>query len=256
MSDLAGIRYGAEITAAAQRYGLDPRLLAGVAAQETGGPGASSGSNIVGDGGHGHGLFQIDDRSWAFAGTPAAMDPAQNADIAAQILSRNLAQYGGNVKAALSAYNAGSPAAIGTTTTWSDGKTLGYADSVLRHVAELGGSTGQLAAEAPYTSASVNALANYSATTASEAPVSGAATSAGTGSVDPSELEAMLSEASSSSSSSASSSSQFTPVRTWASMTSGQSGSGGAQAGNAADQGMADILDQQSVFGDDGSDDA
>jgi len=247
MNDLSGIRYGAEITTAAQAHGLDPKLLAAVAAQETGGPGTSSGNNVVGDGGHGRGLFQIDDRSWAFAKTSAAMDPARNADVAAQILAGNLRQYGGNVKAALSAYNAGSPTATGTTTTWSDGRTLGYADSVMRHLCELGGPEGQLAAEAPSTRADVNALAAYNAAAmTSNAPpaASGPAYAPGSG----------LNPASLPGSTSSSSSSQFSAVRTWASMTSGQSGSGDAQAGSAADQGMADILDQGGVFGNDGGD--
>jgi hypothetical protein len=244
MNDLTGIRYGADITAAAQAYGLDPRLLAGVAAQESGGPGSSSGNNVIGDGGHGHGVFQIDDRSYAFARTPAAMDPAKSANMAASILSNNLQQYGGNVKAALSAYNTGSPSATGTTTTWGDGQTLGYADSVLRHVSELGGTSGALAAEAPYTSADVNALANLGAATPPATTGAGAA---------PVGLDPSLLDPSALSSSTSSSGSQFSPVVTWASMTSGQSGSGGAQAGSAADQGMADILDQVSVFGDDDS---
>jgi hypothetical protein len=147
MTSLSGIRYGDQISAAAQAHGLDPKLLAAVAAQETGGPGSDSGNNIVGDGGHGHGLFQIDDRSWAFASTPAAMDPAANANAAAGILSDDLNRYGGDVHAALSAYNSGSPTAQGTTTTWGDGATLGYADSVMRHYAALGGDPAQLAAD-------------------------------------------------------------------------------------------------------------
>ncbi len=237
MNDLTGIRFGADITAAARAHGLDPRLLAGVAAQETGGPGATSGSNIVGDAGHGHGVFQIDDRTWAFARTSAAMDPKQNANMAAQILADDMQRYGGNVRAALSAYNTGSPTATGTTTTWGDGRTLGYADSVFRHVTELGGSSGALAAEAPYTSADVNALASLSASSPSAAT-----------SLVSSQLAAMLQPSATASSSSGSG---FSPAVSWATLTSGQSGSGGAQAGNAADQGMADILDQASVFGDD-----
>jgi hypothetical protein len=161
MNPLSGITYGAQIAAAAQSHGLDPRLLAAVAAQETGGPGATSGSNIVGDGGHGHGLFQIDDRYHAFASTPQAMDPARNADYAAGMLSGLLSQYHGDVKAALSAYNSGSPTASGTMTTWGDGSRLGYADSVLRHEAILGGPSGELAAENPSTVAAVNSLSNF-----------------------------------------------------------------------------------------------
>ncbi len=130
------VAYGAQIEAAARRYGLDPRLLAAVAAQETGGPGADSGRNVVGDGGHGHGLFQIDDRYHAFAASASAMDPAANADYAAGMLASLAKRYGGDVRAALSAYNAGSPNATGTRTDWGDA-TLGYADSVLRHYGRL-----------------------------------------------------------------------------------------------------------------------
>jgi len=140
MNTNLSVAFAPQIAAAAARHNLDPRLLAAVAAQETGGPGSDSGRNVVGDGGHGHGVFQIDDRSHAFAGTPAAMDPAQNADYAAGLLASNLGRYGGNVHAALSAYNTGSPSATGTRTTWGDGSTLGYADSVLRHYQQLGGS--------------------------------------------------------------------------------------------------------------------
>jgi hypothetical protein len=142
MTGLGGISFGREIAAAAARHGVDGRLLAAVAAQETGGPESDSGRNIVGDGGHGHGVFQIDDRWHDFASTPAAADPAANADYAAGLLSGLLHRFGGNVRAALSAYNAGSPNATGTVTTWPDGSRLGYADSVLRHLARLGGGGG------------------------------------------------------------------------------------------------------------------
>jgi len=134
------VAFGAQIAAAATRHHLEPRLLAAVAAQETGGPGSDSGSNIVGDGGHGHGVFQIDDRWHAFARSPAAMDPASNADYAAGMLESNLRRYGGDTRAALSAYNTGSPTARGTPTDWGDGKPVDYADSVFRHYARLGGA--------------------------------------------------------------------------------------------------------------------
>ncbi|HEX8805828.1 MAG TPA: transglycosylase SLT domain-containing protein, partial [Candidatus Aquilonibacter sp.] len=104
-----GVNYASDIVNAAAKYGLDPKLLAAVAAQETGGPGANGGKNEVGDGGHGRGLFQIDDRWHDFAKTSAAMDPAQNADYAAGMLSGLLKRYDGNVDEALSAYNSGDP---------------------------------------------------------------------------------------------------------------------------------------------------
>ncbi|MGA8534098.1 MAG: transglycosylase SLT domain-containing protein, partial [Candidatus Tumulicola sp.] len=135
-----GAAYAPEIAKAAGRHGVDAELLAAVAAQETGGPDTNAAHNVVGDGGHGRGLFQIDDRWHAFATTPAAMDPGKNADYAAGMLSGLLAKYKGNVHRALSAYNAGDPNATGTETQWRDGKRLGYADSVMQHYARLTGA--------------------------------------------------------------------------------------------------------------------
>lgn len=135
-----GVAYAPQIAVAAKRHGLDPTLLAAVAAQETGGPGSNAGHNEVGDGGHGRGVFQIDDRWHDFARTAAAMDPGSNAEYAANMLSGLLARYGGDVHAALSAYNSGSATAVGTQTTWPGGRRLGYADSVLAHYAKIAGA--------------------------------------------------------------------------------------------------------------------
>ncbi|HEY9181481.1 MAG TPA: transglycosylase SLT domain-containing protein [Candidatus Baltobacteraceae bacterium] len=171
-----GVAFAPQIARAAAKYGLDPRLLAAVAAQETGGPGANAGRNILGDGGHGHGIFQIDDRFHAFAQSAQAMNPQANADYAAGMISGLLKQYGGNpsrpsgqtLHEALSAYNAGDPNATGTKTDWQDGRRLGYADSVLRHYAALAGTTPQaltqtLSAESQDEQSSVNALASFAA---------------------------------------------------------------------------------------------
>jgi hypothetical protein len=136
-----GVRYASQIAGAARKHGLDPQLLAAVAAQETGGPGSNAGHNIVGDGGHGHGLFQIDDRWHDFAKTADAMDPERNADYAAGMISGLLKRYGGNVHEALSAYNAGDPTSTGTRTEWAGGRDLGYADSVLEHYRRLTGTS-------------------------------------------------------------------------------------------------------------------
>ena len=129
MQSVPPVAYGSIIASAAARHHLNPALLAAVAAQETGGPGADSGRNVVGDGGHGRGLFQIDDRWHAFARTSAAMDPARNADYAAGLLADDLRRSGGDVRAALEAYNGGG---------------AGYANSVLRHydrIARLAGAS-------------------------------------------------------------------------------------------------------------------
>jgi hypothetical protein len=160
-----GVAFAPQIASAAERHGVDPELLAAVAAQETGGPDSNAGHNEVGDGGHGHGLFQIDDRSHAFASSAAAMDPAQNADYAAGMISDLLNRYDGNVREALSAYNTGSPTAAGTRTRWADGSDLSYADSVLRHYQRLtgrglaGSAHSSVVAESASTIASVGALA-------------------------------------------------------------------------------------------------
>jgi hypothetical protein len=69
VTSIGTVAFAPQIAAAAQHYALDPTLLAAVAAQETGGPGANSGANVV----------------------------------------------GGDVRAALSAYNAGSYAQLGGT---------------------------------------------------------------------------------------------------------------------------------------------
>jgi hypothetical protein len=136
-----GVAFAPAISQAAQRHNVDPTLLAAVAAQETGGPGSNAGRNIVGDGGHGHGIFQIDDRYHDFAESKSAMDPSANADYAAGMLHGLIQQYGGDVHKALSAYNSGSPNATGTQTTWASGQTLGYADSVMKHYRDLGGAS-------------------------------------------------------------------------------------------------------------------
>lgn len=172
-----GVAFAPEIARAAAKYGLDPQLLAAVAAQETGGPGSNAGRNVVGDGGHGHGVFQIDDRFHGFARTAAAMNPAANADYAAQMISGLLKQYGGDVHKALSAYNAGSPDARGTVTPWQDGRQLGYADSVLRHYASLAGETPQslthaVCAESLSEQRSVNELSSFAALQPPSAPQS------------------------------------------------------------------------------------
>src|SRR3954462_7514492 len=69
-------QYKDEVAAASKKYGIPPEVLFGVMMRETGG------RNIVGDGGHGRGLMQIDDRShgaW-LASHNGGMDPASNID--------------------------------------------------------------------------------------------------------------------------------------------------------------------------------
>jgi hypothetical protein len=60
----------------------------------------------TGDGGHGHGVWQYDDR---FHEIPAGFDtnPQLQADIAAKMLAALIAHFPGNMQAAMAAYNAG-----------------------------------------------------------------------------------------------------------------------------------------------------
>lgn len=93
-----------------QETGLDPLLLAGIFARESGFK-----ADILGDAGHGHGLGQIDDRSFGdWLKSHDWKDPYTNASKSADILIAKAAYLKGHgiggdklVSAALAAYNAG-----------------------------------------------------------------------------------------------------------------------------------------------------
>lgn len=69
-------------TEAAQRFNFPTPLLIAIASRET------NIRNILGDGGHGHGIMQIDDRSFPdFTGSGRAMDPRQNILKGAEVLN-------------------------------------------------------------------------------------------------------------------------------------------------------------------------
>jgi LysM repeat protein len=91
------------VEAAAAQYDLPPALLFAVMSRE------SNGNNELGDGGHGHGLMQIDDRSWGswLATHDDGMDPASNIMEGAAILRSNIDYFGGNVAYGLAGYNCG-----------------------------------------------------------------------------------------------------------------------------------------------------
>ena len=234
------VSFGTQIEAAAAAHHLDPKLLAAVAAQETGGPGANSGRNIVGDGGHGHGLFQIDDRSWSFARTAAAMNPAKNAEMAATILEENLHRYGGDLRAALSAYNSGSPTAAGTKTTWGDGHVLNYADSVLRHY-------GAIARSAPPVTRAGAIDREPSLVEHVLASLHAIQTSRGLGVALPS---AFANDQRATSGAIRTPAAQPTPLKTWA-----QVSEAGAKEGESADRITAELIDTSVVVAD-GDDDS
>jgi hypothetical protein len=92
-------------------HGLPSMLLFAVGSRET------NLTNEVGDFGHGHGVWQLDDRSHNPPGGFANFDsnvPLQCATAAA-MLRANLAIRGGNVEEAAAIYNSGQPGEFGTT---------------------------------------------------------------------------------------------------------------------------------------------
>jgi soluble lytic murein transglycosylase-like protein len=101
----AGTPYGSEITAAAQRNGLDPALLAGLIKQESGfNPNARSGAGA-------QGLTQLMPGTAAGLGVTNPLEPAQAIEGGAKYLKQQLDRFGGDVARALAAYNAG-PGAV------------------------------------------------------------------------------------------------------------------------------------------------
>jgi soluble lytic murein transglycosylase-like protein len=97
--------YGSEITAAAQRNGLDPALLAGLIKQESGfDANARSGAGA-------QGLTQLMPGTAAGLGVTNPLDPAQAIEGGAKYLKQQLDRFGGDVARALAAYNAG-PGAV------------------------------------------------------------------------------------------------------------------------------------------------
>ena len=101
----AGTPFGAEITAAAKKHGIDPALLAGLVKQESGfNPNAGSPAGA-------RGLTQLMPGTAAGLGVTDVLDPAQSLDGGAKYLRQQLDAFGGDVTRALAAYNAG-PGAV------------------------------------------------------------------------------------------------------------------------------------------------
>jgi soluble lytic murein transglycosylase-like protein len=101
----ASVPFGAEITAAAKKHGIDPALLAGLVKQESGfNPNAGSPAGA-------RGLTQLMPSTAAGLGVTNVLDPAQSLDGGAKYLRAQLDAFGGDVTRALAAYNAG-PGAV------------------------------------------------------------------------------------------------------------------------------------------------
>jgi soluble lytic murein transglycosylase-like protein len=117
--------YDGLVTAAAQRYGIDPALLHGLIQQESAfHPSAASGAGA-------QGLCQLMPGTAAALGVSNPLDPAQSIDGGARYLKAQLDAFGGDPSLALAAYNAG-PGAVhryGGVPPYAE--TQGYVQKVL-----------------------------------------------------------------------------------------------------------------------------
>ena len=132
------VPFGAEIDAAATRYGVDPALLKGLIRQESGfDPTARSSAGATG-------LTQLMPATAAGLGVTDATDPAQAIDGGARYLRQQLDRFGGDPAKALAAYNAG-PGAVqrfGGVPPYAE--TQNYVQKVLAFAAQYrGASTAQ-----------------------------------------------------------------------------------------------------------------
>ncbi|HXQ25614.1 MAG TPA: lytic transglycosylase domain-containing protein [Candidatus Acidoferrales bacterium] len=96
-----GVRYANLIHVAAQKHGVDEKLIAGVIAAESNfDPKAVSHKRALG-------LMQLLPKTAAQYAVTNVFNPAQNIDAGTHYLKDLLARYRGNLRLALAAYNAG-----------------------------------------------------------------------------------------------------------------------------------------------------
>lgn len=140
----AGRPFAAAIIAAAEKHRINAWVLAGLISRESqfGALLEPKGPAGKGDAGHGHGLAQIDDRTWGtWLRTHTWWDPAVNIDKGAEILATALRTFGGDYTKALAAYNSGprNVAKAIAAGQHPDHFTTGkdYGTDVLRRAAEL-----------------------------------------------------------------------------------------------------------------------
>ena len=131
----AGGQFDADIAAAATSNGIDPALLKGLVAQESGfDPNARSGAGAVG-------LTQLMPGTAAALGVTDPADPAQSLQGGARYLRQQLDRFGGDERLALAAYNAGPGAVTKYGGVPPYAETQGYVTKVLANAAAYRGAT-------------------------------------------------------------------------------------------------------------------
>jgi soluble lytic murein transglycosylase-like protein len=125
------VPFGAEIDAAAARYGIDPALLKGLIRQESGFDArAQSPAGALG-------LTQLMPSTAASLGVDP-LDPAQAIDGGARYLRQQLDRFGGDPAKALAAYNAGPGAVAKFGGVPPYAETQSYVQRVLAYAQQYG----------------------------------------------------------------------------------------------------------------------
>ena len=147
----ANTPFAAEIDAAAAKYGVDPALLRGLIKAESGfNPKAGSHAGA-------QGLMQLMPATARALGCNDPWNPAQNIDAGTRYLKQQLDRFGGDVKLALAAYNAG-PGAVqryGGVPPYAETqnyvqKVQAYAEEYRRQAASSPVAASDAAARLPY----------------------------------------------------------------------------------------------------------
>lgn len=132
---LAGVPYGAQIAAAAQKYGVDPDLIRAVIEHESGFD--RNATSPVGA----QGLMQLMPGTAQGLGVSDAYDPVQNIDGGTHFLADLLRRFNGDVRLALAAYDAGPSAVERYHGVPPYTETQNYVTWVLNRLTELKGQS-------------------------------------------------------------------------------------------------------------------
>jgi len=132
---LPGVPYGAQIAAAAQKYGVDPDLIRAVIEHESGFD--RNATSPVGA----QGLMQLMPGTARGLGVSDPYDPAQSIDGGTHFLADLLRRFDGDVRLALAAYDAGPSAVERYHGVPPYAETQNYVTWVLNRLAELKGQS-------------------------------------------------------------------------------------------------------------------